>query len=318
MRQSACVIALLIIAALPGCGVGGRADGVPSTTSPATNVPTPAPLSPNGSGAATAAVADNSKALPLASDTPALPGTLPASTTSCAVKNNQDVLGGLAFQNAHRINAPGHACTIVLADKGHPVHSGSESARFEVRPGDCSASASFDDCINDRSRSEINETTVEPTHGKTLLYTTHLFIPAVKRLKPLGKNTLFLTQINFVDDFGLYGTLAYLEVGEDGGLLVRTDKGFTYDIHAKYPVLANPYDKWIKLAWEIRSSVGPDGFIKVYVNDVLKVHESRPTLPHLTATNRLKFGIYNVFMVRALKPYFTQVVYFDSVSKIVR
>lgn len=121
-----------------------------------------------------------------------------------------------------------------------------------------------------------------------------------------------------MDDFGLYGTLAYLEVGDDGGLLVRTDKGFTYDIQTKYPVLANPYDKWIKLAREVKSSAGPDGFIKVYVNDVLKVNESRPTLPHLTATNRLKFGIYNVFMVRALEPYFTQVVYFDSVSKIVR
>lgn len=234
------------------------------------------------------------------------------------MENNQDVLGGLTFQNAHRINAPSHACTIVRAEAGHPVHGGAESARFEVRRGDCSASVSFDDCTNDRSRSEINETTVEPTNGKTLVYTTHLFIPAVKRIKPLGKNTLFFTQINFVDDFGLYGTLAYLEVGEDGGLLVRTDKGFTFDIQAKYPVLSNPYDRWIKLTWEIKSSVGPDGYIKVYVNDVLKVSESRPTLPHVTATNRLKFGIYNVFMVRALEPYFTQVVYFDSVSKIVR
>ena len=80
----------------------------------------------------------------------------------------------------------------------------------------------------------------------------------------------------------------------------------------------DPCDKWIKLAWEINSSVGPDGFIKVYVANVLKVNESKPTLPHLTATSRLKFGIYNVFMVRALEPYFTQVVYLDSVSEIVR
>ncbi len=234
------------------------------------------------------------------------------------MKNNHDVLGGLTFQNAHRINAPSHACTIVRADAGHPVHSAAESARFEVRPGDCSASVSFDDCSNDRSRSEINETTVEPTNGKTLVYTTHLFIRAVERIKPLGKNTLFLTQVNFVDDFGLYGTLAYLEVGQDGGLLVRTDKGFSFDIQAKYPILSNPYDRWIKLTWEIRSSVGPDGYIKVYVDDVLKVSESRPTLPHVTATNRLKVGIYNVFLSRALEPYFTQVIYFDSISKMVR
>ena len=116
----------------------------------------------------------------------------------------------------------------------------------------------------------------------------------------------------------MYGTLAYLEVADNGDLLVRSDTGFTFGIEKKYPVYSNPVGKWIKVGWEIRSSTGPDGYLKVYVDDVLKVNESRPTLPSATASNRLRVGIYNVFLSKALEPYGNQVVYFDGISKSVR
>ncbi len=237
--------------------------------------------------------------------------------TSCAVNNNTDVLGGLAFQTSHRINAQVYGCQIVRKDAGHPVFDDAESARFEVRAGDCSATSTYDDCAQDRSRHEINETTQAPTVGKTLVYTTRLFIPDQERFKPRGRNTMFLTQINVVDG-GDYGTLAYLEVVDGGALWVRTDKGFTFEIERQYPVVADAFGKWIKVTWEIRSSTGADGFLKVYVDDVLKVNESRATLPSAAATVRLKVGIYNVFRSRALEPYGNQVAYFDGVTKAVR
>jgi hypothetical protein len=237
--------------------------------------------------------------------------------TTCATSGNTDVLGGLAFQTSHRINARDYGCLIVRKDAGHPVFDGQESARFEVRPGDCSATASYDDCTQDRSRHEINETTQAPTNGKTLVYTTHLFIPEQAQLRPRGKNTMFLTQINVVDGED-YGTLAYLEVAENGDLLVRTDKDFGFDIRSQVPVAANPFGRWIEIRWEIKSSTGPDGSLKVYVDGVLKVDESRPTLPTATAANRLKIGIYNVFKSRALEPYGNQVVYFDGIARVMR
>ena len=275
--------------ALSGCGGGGTADtvSVASVETPALAAPTP-------------------------TSTPTV-----VTGSSCATRSNTDVLGGLAFQTSHRINARDYGCLIVRKDAGHPVVDGAESARFEVRDGDCNATATYDDCTQDRSRHEINETTQEPSNGKTLVYVTHVFIPQQGRLKPRGRNTLFLTQINVVDG-DEYGTLAYLEVGERGELMVRTDKGFSFAIEQQYTVATDPAGRWIKVAWEIRSSTGADGYLKVYVDDVLKVNESRPTLPTATAANRLKIGIYNVFRSRALEPYGNQVVYFDGIAKFVR
>ncbi len=289
--------ALLLALALCGCSGGG-------SDTPAGAAPAPAP--------AAQAPAEPAATVPAAN----VPAVVPAGT-SCATSSNTDVFGGLAFQTSHRINARDYGCQIVRKEAGHPVFDGVESARFEVRAGDCSATASYDDCTQDRSRHEINETTQAPSNGKTLVYTTHLYIPAQDRLKPRGRNTMFLTQINVVDGDD-YGTLAYLEIADNGELWVRTDKGFTFDIEKQYVVDASPVGKWIDVTWEIRSSTGADGYLKVYVDGVLKVNESRPTLPSATATNRLKIGIYNVFLSRALEPYGNQVVYFDGISKQVR
>ena len=276
-------LALALAVALAGCGGGGAAPALPEVVTPAASAPATAVLT----------------------------------GTSCATRTNTDALGGLALQTSHRVNARDYGCLIVRKDAGHPVFDGAESARFEVRDGDCSATATYDDCTQDRSRHEINETTVAPSNGTTLVYTTHLFIPEQARLKPRGRNTMFLTQINVVDGDD-YGTLAYLEVADNGELWVRTDKGFSFGIEQQYPVHANPVAKWIKITWEIKSSTGADGYLKVYVDDVLKVNESRPTLPSATASNRLKIGIYNVFRSRATEPYGTQVVYFDGISRSVR
>ena len=291
----ALAVMLTLAPTLPGCGGGGTENpgpsAAPSATSPAVE---PAPMAP---AAATSGAIEG---------------------TSCAVKNNQDVLGGLSFQTSHRINARDYGCLIVRKDAGHPVFDGVESARFEVRDGDCSASTSFDDCPQDRSRHEINETTLESTQGKTLVYTTRVYIPEQARFKPRGKNTLFLTQLNYVDAAGLYGTLAYLEVADTGELWIRTDKGFSFEIERQYSVVQNPRGKWIKIAYEVKSSAGPDGYLKVFVDDLLKVSESRATLPSPVAVNRLRFGIYNVFKSRALEPYLPQVVYFDGIGKVIR
>lgn len=314
--------AFCLVLALAACGGGGSGTPAPAAgTSPA-DVPaaaattTPAVVdNPVDVSSAVADTADAADPTEPAVAEPNPPATASSPGTSCAVAGNTDVLGGLRFQTSHRINANDYGCLIVRKDQGHPVFDGAESARFEVRPADCSASASFDDCKQDRSRHEINETTLEPTSGSTLVYTTRLFIPEQERFKPRGRNTLFLTQINFVDGAGLYGTLAYLEVADNGDLLVRTDKDFTFGIKAQYPVYQKPFGKWIKVMWEIRSTPAADGYLRVYVDDVLRVNESRATLPSATATNRLKIGIYNVFKSRASEPYANQVVYFDGIAR---
>jgi len=49
------------------------------------------------------------------------------------------------------LNDTPHGYQIVNA----PVRAGQESQRFEVRPGDCGKSKTWNDCETDRERSEI-------------------------------------------------------------------------------------------------------------------------------------------------------------------
>ena len=84
-------------------------------------------------------------------------------------------------------------------------------------------------------------------------------------------------------------------------------------------MVKDPLDKWIKFKFEVNSTSGEDGYLKVFVNDELMVHEIRPTLPpDQDATTYLRFGIYNWSLYKVTEPYGKQVVYFDAISKSVK
>ena len=230
---------------------------------------------------------------------------------------DSDVFGPMQFETSQSINAKSYGCLVVNAADAQPVVDGKRSVRFEVRPGDCSAGTGWDDCSNDRSRHEINESNIGPTQGQVIAWDTKVFIPAQPRLRPRGKNMMSLTQINFSDDKN-YGTIAYLEVGENNELIIRTHVGLSFQILNKYVVAQNPVDRWVKVRYEIKSSASSDGYLKVYVDDALAVDEQRVTLPTLSSKNFLKIGIYNSYKSMASEAYDTQVVYFDGLAKTVK
>ena len=234
--------------------------------------------------------------------------------TSCAGVDVPDVFSTVRFATSHPIRVTAYGCLVVDAADGLPVLDGTQSARFEVRPEDCTASASFDDCTNDRSRHEIQESFVGSTEGQTLVYDTHVYIPSQPRFRPVGDNLLFLTQINYGDPDS-YGTVAYLEVGQAGELMIRTHQGLGWDVHEQYVVATNPVDRWVNVRYEIKSTAGSDGFLKVYVDGDLRVDEVRQTLPTPVGANTIKFGIYNAFKSDAEEAYETQVVFFDGIAK---
>lgn len=281
-KFAACTSAVAVCIALIGCGGGSGSSNSSSTsqTNPTLNLATP-----NG--------------------------------TTCAGVNQSDVFGTMAFETSQPINATQYGCLIVSANDKQPVFDGSRSARFEVRPNDCSASSAFNDCINDRSRHEINETGIGATEGQTITWEERLYIPSQPRFRPKGKNAMFLTQINYIDGSN-YGTLAYLEVGQNNELIVRTHVGFTWDILKQYVIQQNPADKWVDLKFEVKSTAQQDGYLKVYVDGQLVVNETRQTIPSASSKNWLKLGIYNAFKSQATEPYDTQVVYFDGLSKSIR
>jgi hypothetical protein len=231
--------------------------------------------------------------------------------TSCGV--DQDVFGNEVFDTSHPYQAKPHGCLIVNSTDKQPVVDGLRSARFEVRPEDCSSSATFNDCSNDTSRHEINEREGSSTSGRVLTWEENIYIPKQTRFRPRGKNALFITQINF-KSMTKYGTLAYLEIGENGELLVRTHNDFTFDIKNQH-VIANsfPVDTWTNIKFEVLSTPQSNGYLRVYLNGKLVVEENRPTLPSLEYSNIMNLGIYNAFKSRATEAYATQVIYFDGV-----
>ena len=235
----------------------------------------------------------------------------------CVNVSEVDVLGPMQFETSQSINAKSYGCLIVNSSDSQPAFDGKRSARFEVRPGDCSANTGWDDCPNDRSRHEINESNIGPTQGQVISWDTRVFVPAQPRFRPSGKNIMFLTQINYSDNNN-YGTVAFLEVGENNELIIRTHVGLSFQILKKYVVAQNPVNRWVKVRYEIKSSANADGYLKVYVDDALAVDEQRVTLPTSLSKNFLKIGIYNAYKSMASEAYDTQVVYFDGLTKTVK
>ena len=256
----------------------------------------------------------------------------PAGTTCGTVNNalrqpiatNTDVFGNLAFWVSSVIGSKSWSCLIVNKSDGQPVFDGNQSVRFEVRPGDCTAPnyGSTSDCVNDRSRSEINNADmnsgVHPpsTQGQIITYEYRVYIPTQPLIRPAGSSVLMvLTQLR---NTHTSDALAYLCVDATGGLYLQTHEGFSWTPLQKVTIDTKPQDKWIKMKYVVKSTSASDGYVKIYVNDALVINETRATLPDADQTQMLKIGIYNSFLSAAAQPWQTQVVYFDGISTTVQ
>jgi len=249
----------------------------------------------------------------------------PAGTPCLTSTKSTDVFGNTNYSVSQPIKASTWGCMLVNKSDGQPVLDGNQSVRFEIRPGDCNASNSYDDCVNNRSRWELmsNGTQDKSTQGQIITYQYYVYIPTQPLIRPAtragvhGNDTVMtcLTQLNWFSRTGTdHSILAGLYVDEVGGLFVRTSTDFAYNGGAQVTIDSNPYDKWIKMTYVIKSTTAADGYIKIYVNDKLITNETRATLPDLNSTTLLKIGIYNGSLSFSAQPWQTQVVYFDSIS----
>ena len=229
--------------------------------------------------------------------------------------NNQDVLNGLIFDNVNTDGNKSYGSLIVSKTNGYPVFDGNESARFEVRNGDCGWNSGFSDCATNRMRSEMYEFNPQSEIGKIISFTENIYIPAQSKFRPAGDNLMVLTQINYSDTVNAFGALAYLVMENNNTLLIRTHKNFTWDWNKNYTITTNPYDKWITIKYQIKVSDKSDGEIAVFIDGNLLFSEFRPTLITKSGRVYMKFGIYNSFIDRATEPYQTQIMYFDGIRK---
>ena len=249
----------------------------------------------------------------------------PAGTPCLTSTTSTDVFGNTNYRVSQAIKASTWGCLLVNKSDGQPVFDGNQSVRFEIRPGDCNASNSYDDCVNNRSRWELmsNGTQDKSTQGQIITYQYYIYIPTQPLIRPAtragvhGNDTVMtcLTQLNWFSRTGAdHSILTGLYVDEVGGLFVRTSTDFAYNGGEQVSIDSNPYNKWIKMTYVIKSTTAADGYIKIYANDKLITNETRATLPDLNSTTLLKIGIYNGSLSFSAQPWQTQVVYFDGIS----
>ena len=251
----------------------------------------------------------------------------PAGTACANDFGNTDAFGNITFSVSHQINASSWGCLVVDKANNQPVYSGSQSVRFEVRPGDCNASSTFNDCVNDRSRWEIYQNRGKSTSGEIITYEYAIYVPSQPLIQPSptgGRSPLtVLTQINWqcsssnpCSSLGSsgYGALAFLKIDYTGALYLQTHQDFTWVPNQTVLVDSYSYNKWIKLRYVIKSTPASDGFIQIYANEKLLINETRATLPNSNASDTLKLGIYNSSLSAASQAWQTQIVYFDGFS----
>ena len=230
-----------------------------------------------------------------------------------------------------------------MVDKtnNQPTYAGTQSVRFEVRPGDCDATQTFisgsnlnaSDCTTDRSRYEIREYLAGSTSGQVITYEYYVYVPTQPLIQPAPTSgassspLTVLTQINWqcsstnpCSSLGSngYGALVYLKTDYTGALYLQTHKDFTWTPNQVVTIDTKPQDKWIKLKYVIKSTAAADGFLWIYVNDKLVINETRATLPNSNAADTLKLGIYDSSLSSASQAWQTQVVYFDGFNKVLQ
>ena len=236
---------------------------------------------------------------------------------SCENTPNADVFNGITFFTVHYINAKPWGCNIVSGTDKHPVFSQKETVRIEVRPGDCSGNTGFNDCINDRSRHEIEENVYDSTNGKTIIYSEKMFIPSQPGFLPEGSNgypLLVLNQITATDSSN-FNVLLYLQMGKGNKLQIRLHKNLNFSSIQEYLVSDAPFDKWFNIKYVLKSSSNSDGNIKVFVDENLIVDYSGFTIPSASGKNSFRVGIYNSGLSYVTQPFINQIIYFDSIEK---
>lgn len=185
-----------------------------------------------------------------------------------------------------------------------PVREGKVSERFELRSGDCAAIPEWNDCSNDRERSELKQQPPFSLPGQEYWYSFSLFVPETyKNIYPVK---VALGQF-------------HQKGAKSPPLMFQNGKGgYWLDLNQtrQKSVLLIEEEKlrgrWHDLLVNARWSKGKDGFLKVWVNGKLKFSREGANLKQ-DGPIYFKYGIYRSFLSRNKNKHPDQVVYFDGV-----
>ena len=183
---------------------------------------------------------------------------------------------------------------IVNKKDGHPVRSGEQSIRFELRHGDCGKDkqGGWSDCKGDRERHEVSshEEGDRMSKGEYWFSWSVYFPKDHKNLYPLSNN---------------YGQF-HQKSGQPVFMFKELRSGYTVvrtigDIDYNEGKLVDNKDmpgNWIDILINAKWSKKDDGFFKVWVNNKLKYDYKGPTKTKMYVYE--KFGIYSTGVTRYL------------------
>jgi hypothetical protein len=161
--------------------------------------------------------------------------------------------------------------------------------RFEVRPGDCNGDTGWDDCTNDRERSELSERGGRNPRGFEAWYGWSFYLPedypnvfptktALGQFHQQGSHPVWMFQNSSgglsLDDQVTGGTRRYHKLISQDDLLGRWHR---IEVHAR----------WTR---------EDDGFFDVWVNGEQKVDYRGQTMD--ADLVYFKYGVYRSFMSR--------------------
>ena len=248
----------------------------------------------------------------------------------------KDIASGTKWGRSVGNDMNQHQIQIVNAEDGHPVKSGTQSIRFEIREGDCSNNEDWNDCTGDRYRSELTSTkkgfkhkffawsiylpedfqSVDPVHLQAAQI--HQVMP---NYKPDGKT--FAHNLGFALNNGGYWAVRYLRAFPQE----KDSYSGYYKKNAHLIDIKDMLGKWTDVVLEFKGSKNKDGIVRVWINGELKYEYLGKTSDG--GKNFFKFGLYQSRVSHInytppkpwidgttknkADPYPTQIVYYDDI-----
>ena len=185
--------------------------------------------------------------------------------------------------------------------------------KFEVRNGDCASDSSgWNDCEQDRQRSELSERNKSTISGHEYWYGWSMYLP--EDFVHLYPATVTLGQFHQKDSHPVW----LFQLNENAYAVSELTKGAIFSEWQ----LANIDDmkgKWTKLEIHVKWTKNDDGFFKVWVNGKEKVNYIGETMT--AKAIYFKYGIYQrelagyKFKGNYNDPIPTQIVYYSNVRR---
>ncbi|MDP7489592.1 MAG: heparin lyase I family protein [Arenicellales bacterium] len=218
---------------------------------------------------------------------------------------------GWRFKRSLPIGAKKHGYQVVSAPE-HPVRYGKKSERFEVRPGDCSRSkgGSWDDCKEDRERSELIQVGYRQKEGDEYWYRWSIILPSTHR-------NIYRTKLAYAQFHQLGCPPVFMFQEYSGGYWLNIQPAITGHVdHNRKLLEAKDFiGKWNDIVVHARWTRKNDGWFRVWVNGEEKISYDGKT--KVCKDVYFKYGVYRSFVSRnrELSKTVTTIAYYDGVVR---